>query len=63
MNQQQNQWNTQSNMNGSNMSLNMPPQGYYPGEQPVWLNSWGHPVMIPYQGMPQNGNYIGFDNT
>lgn len=57
MNQQQNQWmSNQPNVNGSNMSLNMPPQGFYPGEQPVWINSWGQPVMYPYPGMPQNGN-------
>ena len=61
MNQQQNQWaGNNPNMNGSNMSLNMPMQGYYPsnGEQPVWgQNAWGQPMMYPYPGMPQNGEY------
>lgn len=40
-------------MNGSNMSLNLPPTGYfYPPDNrpppPVWMNNWGAPQMYPY---------------
>lgn len=46
------------NLNGSNMSLNLPPQGYYPQQradmQGPWLNGWtGPPAMYPYPvGIP-----------
>lgn len=48
-----NPWNT--NMNGSNMSLNLPAsQNFYPpDQQQMWMNSWGQPGMYPYP-MPPN---------
>lgn len=43
-----NQWNANQtpwmnkNLNGSNMSLNIPQQGYFPNEQQMWqMNGWG----------------------
>ncbi|CAO1405758.1 unnamed protein product [Diamesa serratosioi] len=43
-----NQWNANqtpwmnNNLNGSNMSLNLPQQGYFPNEQQMWqMNAWG----------------------
>lgn len=47
-------------LNGSNMSLNLPPQAYYPqqmqqqhnfrqdGPPPAWINGWNAPNMYPY---------------
>lgn len=46
-----NPWN--ANMNGSNSSLNLPMQGYYPQEQQMWMNAWGQPGIYPYP-MPPN---------
>lgn len=61
-------WDPQQmrHLNGSNMSLNLPPQAYYPQQQqhqlpqappPAWINSWGAPPnMYPYpvNMMPMN---------
>lgn len=52
-------WDPQQlrHLNGSNMSLNLPAQAYYPQQQqqqqqmppPAWVNSWGAPTnMYPY---------------
>lgn len=45
-------WDSQvRNLNGSNMSLNLPPHGYYPQQRDIpptgWINGWA-PNMYPY---------------
>ncbi|XP_059617781.1 E3 ubiquitin-protein ligase lubel-like [Phlebotomus argentipes] len=45
------QWGD-SSLHGSNMSLNLPPQGYYPHPQhdgrQAWMNHWAPPPVYPY---------------
>ncbi|XP_037912727.1 E3 ubiquitin-protein ligase lubel isoform X2 [Hermetia illucens] len=47
-----------NSFNGSNMSLNLPPSGYFPnqhpmhGPPPTWANNWGPPPMYPYPMAP-----------
>jgi hypothetical protein len=60
------QWHAARHFNGSNMSLNLPPSGYYPqqfdmsmGPPPAWLNnSYRGPDIYPYPGgmMPMYPN-------
>lgn len=50
-------------LSGSNLSLNMMPQGYHPMEYPhapMWMGPWGQPMYPGYPmgmmpGMPNNG--------
>lgn len=53
----QNQWQQQQwgNLNGSNMSLNMPPHHYMPSDAPMW-NPWMQQQPYPYPYQMPNGN-------
>lgn len=43
----------QWNQSGSNASLNLPNQGYYPSDQQMF---WGQPGMYPYPMQPNMMN-------